>query len=174
VSVGGYSKTKQTSAPPRRRKQQMARNPRLPVRAVCELARQHVSAQLDDELSSFEAIRLRAHLAACHECRRFRNELQSITVRLRQDEPLPAPLSLSILDRVRDQARLRIVGPAAMALAAASLVAITFTPGSTPRPSGSSPSGGIPVPVLIKAVYSHRAATADTLTDVSNVNLLLR
>ena len=144
--------------------------PECSFAGTAKLAHQQVSAQLDDELSSFEAIKLRSHLAACPECRCFRREVQSFTVRLREDEPLPAPAA-TILVRMRGGARLRFARPTTIALTAATLAAVTFAISHPLRPRSSAQSRTIPVPVLIKSLYTNTAANAATNT--RNANILL-
>jgi predicted anti-sigma-YlaC factor YlaD len=125
---------------------------------ACDLARRHISAQLDDELGALEAARLHAHLGVCPQCRRFRRELQSITAQLRHDERELA----SVFARAR---RRSLTAPVAGALAVACVAAVAFTavrPRSNPEVSiaASLAAQGTPVPVLLKRAYEDRAEQA--------------
>jgi predicted anti-sigma-YlaC factor YlaD len=57
----------------------------------CDLAREALSAQLDDELTPLEEDGLAAHVKGCASCRSFARDLASLhrTVRLRQAAPVP-------------------------------------------------------------------------------------
>ena len=83
----------------------------------CERARQWASIELDGELSTFERVLLRAHLAHCPPCREFRTDTNSLTHALRAAplEPLERPVEIG---RVRSGLRLRLA-PAAAAMAVA-------------------------------------------------------
>jgi predicted anti-sigma-YlaC factor YlaD len=94
-------------------------------RQACQLARQQASLQLDNELGQFEELRLRAHLARCCDCRSFRDELRSITARLRDDEPQHAHTPVQLPQHKRLwQAR-----PALITLATAAIAAVTIAGG---------------------------------------------
>lgn len=83
----------------------------------CERARQWASIELDGELSTFERVLLRAHLAHCPPCREFRTDTNSLTHALRAAplERLERPIEIG---RVRRGLRLRLA-PAAAAMAVA-------------------------------------------------------
>src|SRR5262245_65397583 len=84
----------------------------------CERARQWASIELDGELSTFERVLLRAHLAHCPPCREFRTDTNGLTHALRMAplEQLDHPVEIS---RVRRRGlRLRLA-PAAAAMAVA-------------------------------------------------------
>lgn len=102
----------------------------------CELARERVSLQLDDELSAHEAVLLDRHLAGCSRCERFADGARASTALLRA-----APLEQSeALFSWRRVASLPLSGRAAAVLAstaAAVLVAVSLVPSS-----GTSNSGG--------------------------------
>ena len=85
--------------------------------ADCERARQWASIELDGELSSFERVLLRAHLAHCPPCRAFREQTGGLTHALRAAplEQLEQPIQIG---RMRRRFRLR-VAPAAAAMAVA-------------------------------------------------------
>ena len=90
--------------------------------SVCRQAREQISAQLDGELDQHGRIRLRVHLATCDECRRFRSELESITVRLRAAEPEAVPA----FRRPGWRAHLNLTASAAATLAIAGLIAVVL------------------------------------------------
>lgn len=85
--------------------------------ADCERARQWASIELDGELSTFERVLLRAHLAHCSSCRGFRERTSGLTLALRAAPPeqLEQPIQIG---RMRRRFRLR-VAPAAAAMAVA-------------------------------------------------------
>jgi len=85
--------------------------------ADCERARQWASIELDGELSTFERVLLRAHLAHCPPCRAFREQTGGLTHALRAAplEQLEQPIQIG---RMRRRFRLR-VAPAAAAMAVA-------------------------------------------------------
>src|SRR5262249_26839922 len=85
--------------------------------ADCERARQWSSIELDGELSTFERVLLRAHLAHCASCRGFREQTGGLTLALRAAplEQLEQPIQIR---RMRGRLRLR-VAPAAAAMAVA-------------------------------------------------------
>jgi predicted anti-sigma-YlaC factor YlaD len=133
---------------------------RSSARTACDLARRHISVQLDDELGVFEAARLHAHLGVCRPCRRFRRELLSITTQLRRDEPE----LVSLFARARKRS---LTAPIAAALAVACAVAVAFT-AVKPRTdsevsiAASLAAQGTPVPVLLKRAYEDRADLASS------------
>lgn len=101
----------------------------------CELARERVSLQLDDELSAHETRMLDRHLAGCSACERFADGVRASTALLRA-----APLEQSALFSWRRVASLPLSGRAAAVLAstaAAVLVAVSLVPAS-----GNGNSGG--------------------------------
>jgi predicted anti-sigma-YlaC factor YlaD len=83
----------------------------------CERARQWASIELDGELSTFEHVLLRAHLAHCPPCREFRTGTNGLTHALRATplEQLDQPI---VIGRMRRRLRLRLA-PAAAAMAVA-------------------------------------------------------
>jgi predicted anti-sigma-YlaC factor YlaD len=85
--------------------------------ADCERARQWASIELDGELSTFERVLLRAHLAHCPPCRAFREQTSGLTHALRAAplEHLEQPIQIG---RMRRRLRLR-PAPAAAAMAVA-------------------------------------------------------
>lgn len=93
------------------------------MHAQCERARSWASADLDDELSSFERALLDDHLAGCASCSEFRATVGGLTGALRA-----APRESFegvVIGRVRRQIRLRLApAVAAMAVAAVGLGSI--------------------------------------------------
>jgi predicted anti-sigma-YlaC factor YlaD len=85
--------------------------------ADCERARQWASIELDGELSTFERVLLRAHLAHCPPCRAFREQTNGLTHALRAAplEHLEQPIQIG---GMRRRLRLRLA-PAAAAMAVA-------------------------------------------------------
>src|SRR5678816_2482912 len=83
----------------------------------CERARQWASIELDGELSTFERVLLRAHLAHCPPCREFRTDTNGLTHALRMAplEQLDHPI---VIGRIGRRLRLRLA-PAAAAMAVA-------------------------------------------------------
>lgn len=95
----------------------------------CELARERVSLQLDDELSAHEALLLDRHLAGCSACGRFADGVRSSTALLRAAPLVQPEVSFSW----RRVASLPLSGRAAAVLAstaAAVLVAVSLVPSS--------------------------------------------
>lgn len=102
----------------------------------CELARERVSLQLDDELSAHETLLLDRHLAGCSACEGFADGVRASTALLRA-----APFEQSkTLVSWRRVGSLPLSGRAAAVLAstaAAVLVAVSLVPAS-----GNGNSGG--------------------------------
>lgn len=100
----------------------------------CELARERVSLQLDDELPAHEALLLDRHLTGCSSCRRFADSARASTALVRA-----APLAQPEVHRSwRRAPSVPLSGRAAAVLAstaAAVLVAVSLTPSSVDRSS---------------------------------------
>lgn len=95
----------------------------------CELARERVSLQLDDELTAHEMVLLDRHLTGCSECRRFADGVRTSTALLR-GAPLEESQALFSWRRVHS---LPLSGRAAAVLAstaAAVLVGVSLLPAS--------------------------------------------
>ena len=95
----------------------------------CELARERVSLQLDDELSAHETVLLDRHLAGCSTCRSFADGSRASTELLRS-APLERSGAFASWRRVPS---LPLSGRAAALLAstaAAVLVAVSLAPSS--------------------------------------------
>lgn len=93
------------------------------VHGDCDRARQWASIELDGELSAFERVLLRAHLADCASCREFHAGVRDFTTALRTapDEQFEGVQ----LGRPRRRARLRLApAVAAMAVVAVGLGSI--------------------------------------------------
>jgi hypothetical protein len=69
----------------------------------CEQARGWVSLSLDDELSEFEILLLRAHVAKCPACAAFEADAQALTAMLRAAPLEPAPPPMTIERRRRSR-----------------------------------------------------------------------
>jgi predicted anti-sigma-YlaC factor YlaD len=95
----------------------------------CELARERVSLQLDDELSAHETLLLDRHLAVCSSCERFAGGVRA-SISLLRAAPLEQSAGLVSWRRVPS---LPLSGRAAALLAstaAAVLVAVSLAPSS--------------------------------------------
>lgn len=102
----------------------------------CDLARERLSLQLDDELSAHEAALLERHLAGCAACAAFASDVSETTALLRATplEPAPPFLLLRRPAAMRMASRVAAISAAAAAavLVAISTVSLQGTPG---RPS---------------------------------------
>jgi predicted anti-sigma-YlaC factor YlaD len=115
------------------------------VSGDCDRARQWASTELDGELSTFERVLLRAHLAACPSCREFRDGIGGLTGALRA-APLEEFEGVIEIGRLRRRPRLRFApAAAAMAVAAVGLGSILAT---TAVRSGSVGGQTAPTPVV--------------------------
>jgi predicted anti-sigma-YlaC factor YlaD len=74
----------------------------IDVSVNCSRVRAQVSLQLDDELSQLESRMMSAHLARCHDCRLFAEEVEEFTLQLRAAPPvaLDRPIAVSRPRRV--------------------------------------------------------------------------
>jgi Putative zinc-finger len=84
----------------------------------CDRAREWASLELDDELSEFERVLLDAHLAACAECKRWRESIAGFTRELRA-APLERPELPVVVRKPRRAFSFGRVPAAAAALVAA-------------------------------------------------------
>jgi predicted anti-sigma-YlaC factor YlaD len=102
----------------------------------CERARQWASIELDGELSTFERVLLRAHLAHCPPCREFRTDSSGLTHALRAAslEQLDQPIQIG---RVSRGLGLRLA-PAAAAMAVAVVGLGSILASSAVRSVGTS------------------------------------
>lgn len=94
------------------------------VHGDCDRARQWASIELDGELSAFESVLLRAHVAGCASCRKFHAGIGDFTTALRSapDERFEGVQ----LGRLRGRVRLRLApAVAAMAVLAVGLGSIS-------------------------------------------------
>lgn len=89
--------------------------------AICERARSWISLRVDDELSEFECALLDAHLARCSDCAEFHEDVDAMTVSLR-DEPLVA-LARPVVVPIR---RRRHVALSTRAAASAAALLVTI------------------------------------------------
>jgi len=88
--------------------------------SACEHAREHVSLQLDRELSEFEQLALDAHLKACAGCRAFASSAGAVSAELRT-AALQYPEFPVVLPH---RTRLRVPARAVVQVAAAAAVAL--------------------------------------------------
>lgn len=88
--------------------------------STCRLAREHISLQLDGELSDFERAALDAHLGACDDCRAYAASAAQVSAHIRT-EPLEQPRFPVVLPH---RSRVRIPLRTAQAAAAAAVVAV--------------------------------------------------
>ena len=87
------------------------------MHAACDRARQWATADVDGELSSFEHVLLRAHLADCPSCREFHTAIGGFTDMLRA-APLEKLERTIDIGRVRRRLRLPLrIAPAVAAMA---------------------------------------------------------
>jgi predicted anti-sigma-YlaC factor YlaD len=112
----------------------------------CERARQWASIELDNELSTFERVLLRAHLTGCTSCREFRSGIKGITGTLRS-EPLVPLESMIDINRFRRPRRRLHLAPAAAAVAVAAVGLGSLLASSAVRP-GSVAAGPARAPVV--------------------------
>jgi predicted anti-sigma-YlaC factor YlaD len=111
----------------------------------CDRARQWASIELDGELSTFERVLLRAHLADCASCREFGGAIGGLTGALRE-APLEEFGGVVEIGRLRRRPRLRLApAVAAMAVAAVGLGSILAT---TALRSGPVAKRQAPTPVV--------------------------
>jgi predicted anti-sigma-YlaC factor YlaD len=122
----------------------------------CDRARQWSSTELDGELSTFELVLLRAHLASCPSCRDFRSSIGGLTGELRAAplEQLENVIEIGHLRRRRLRLRL---APAAAAVAVA-VVGLGSILASSAVRSGPVANGPARAPVV-----SGELAALDTM-----------
>ena len=134
----------------------------------CERARQWASIELDGELSTFERVLLRAHLAHCPPCREFRTDTNGLTHALRMAplEQLDHPVEIS---RVRRRGlRLRLApAAAAMAVAVVGLGSILAT--SAVR-SSSVATGNERTPVVTAELAAKETMNLRTSAALEHMN----
>ena len=111
----------------------------------CVRAREHVSLELDGELSDFERALLAAHLAQCSACRRFEADAAALTNQLRAAPPetLSRPVPLPTRSRFVP-ARVVPAAVAAAAVVAVGLGAALSLLDTTTSPSGPFARAGAP------------------------------
>jgi anti-sigma factor RsiW len=82
----------------------------------CDRMRSSISAELDGELSEFEAIRLRGHLRVCASCQAFKTEAEKFATTLRSAPLEPLTRSIAMPSRRRRVMHLRVPVAAAVAV----------------------------------------------------------
>jgi predicted anti-sigma-YlaC factor YlaD len=90
------------------------------IGTTCRLAREHISVQLDGELSEFERAALDAHLGVCDLCRAYAASAAHVSAHIRT-APLEQPRFPVVLPH---RSRVRIPLRTAQAAAAAAVVAV--------------------------------------------------
>lgn len=96
---------------------------------ACTESRFLAATELDDELSELDAARLRAHLEACPECKRWAAEVAALTVLLRRaalDKPVLMPWVTARRLDVRRAAAVAAGATASVAAAALVVFAVAF------------------------------------------------
>jgi anti-sigma factor RsiW len=78
--------------------------------------RSSISAELDGELSEFEAIRMRGHLRVCASCQAFRADAERFATALRSAPLEPLSRSVTLPSRRRRAMHLRVPVAAAVAV----------------------------------------------------------
>jgi hypothetical protein len=73
----------------------------------CEQYREEISALLDGELPEAESVQLRAHIAACPECRQVYDAFAALHGGLSTLEPAPDTLAKSVMRQIRKPKTLR-------------------------------------------------------------------
>jgi len=82
----------------------------------CDRMRSSISAELDGELSEFEAIRLRGHLRVCASCQTFKAEAERFATALRSAPLEPLSRSVALPSRRRRAMHVRVPVAAAVAV----------------------------------------------------------
>ncbi len=134
----------------------------------CDRARQWASIELDDELSTFERVLLRAHLTGCSSCREFRSAIKGTTEIFRSEplEPYPGMIEINRFRRPRRRLRL---APAVAAVAVAAVGLGSILASSALR-SGSVAAGPSRVPVVSNAVAGLDTINLSTSTALERLN----
>jgi anti-sigma factor RsiW len=89
----------------------------VPARSQkCDRMRSSISAELDGELSEFEAIRLRGHLRVCASCQAFKADAERFATALRSAPMEPLSRSVALPSRRRRAMHLRVPVAAAVAV----------------------------------------------------------
>jgi anti-sigma factor RsiW len=84
---------------------------------ACGEARRNVSLLLDGELSELDAVRLKAHLDSCPDCRAFEADTRRATHMLRLADPAELGFDVVLPRRNRVSVRMLQAGAAAAAVA---------------------------------------------------------
>jgi predicted anti-sigma-YlaC factor YlaD len=106
------------------------------LNSACEQAREHISLQLDGELSPFQQSALDAHLRACGTCRSFAASVVTVSGQLRSaelEEP-QFPVVLPHRSRIRVPTRaVQVAAAAAVAMVVGlSSAGLSLTNGGSP------------------------------------------
>lgn len=142
--------------------------------ADCERARQWASIELDGELSTFERVLLRAHLAHCPPCRAFREQTGGLTHALRAAplEQLEQPIQIG---RMRRRLRLRLA-PAAAAMAVAfvglgSVLATSAVRSSSVGPEHVRPAAISLAPAAVETMNLRTSAALEHLNALQQIRV---
>jgi predicted anti-sigma-YlaC factor YlaD len=103
----------------------------------CERARGWASLSLDGELSEFEELLLRTHVAKCPACAAFQEDVRALTAQLRDAPLVPAPSYDEATVERRRYSRQHVVRAAASF--AAVLVVVSGSVAVMKAPSSGSP-----------------------------------
>lgn len=103
----------------------------------CEQAREHVSLQLDGELSPFQQSALGAHLKACGACRSYAAAAATVSTQLREAQPEQPQFPVVLPHRSRIRVPTRAVQVAA---AAAVAMVVGLSSAGLSLTNGGSPS----------------------------------
>ncbi len=107
------------------------------LNSACEQAREHVSLQLDGELSPFQQSALHAHLTVCSACRSYAAGVGMVSTRLREAQ-LEQPLFPVV---VPHRSRLRVPTRAVQVAAAAAVAMVVgLSSAGVSLMNGGSPS----------------------------------
>jgi hypothetical protein len=108
------------------------------LNSACEQAREHVSLQLDGELSPFQQSALDTHLKACGACRSYAAVAGTVSAQLREAQPEQPQFPVVLPHRSRIRVPTRAVQVAAAA--AVAMVVGLSSAGLSLTNSGGSPS----------------------------------
>ena len=114
--------------------------------ANCDYFEELIASEPERELSAEEEAALRAHIAACESCRRFRDALSFATDELRAQAEPPEELFGNIMDEIgkiqpKKKKTARIISLKGLSLAAVAAVAILAGVHVIPRTAESGAAG---------------------------------
>jgi anti-sigma factor RsiW len=109
----------------------------------CDRMRSSISAELDGELSEFEAIRMRGHLRVCASCQAFKADAERFATTLRSAPLEPLSRSVTVPSRRRRAMHLRVPVAAAVAVSMIAAGGLFEALHSSPVISESSAHGAL-------------------------------